>query len=65
MTGCLRQQEPPPEEGSRGLVEDKCQGPEPRGGAEREVDRGVTVSLNIIRPAGSEQNFYNRKTALN
>lgn len=62
MTGRLRRQEPRPEEGSSGPVGVKDQGPEPRGGVEREADSGATVSLNIIRPTGSEQD--SKRTAL-
>lgn len=62
MTGHPRQQEPPPEEGSPGPVGVKGQGPELRGRVEQEADRGATVSLSIIRPAGSKQD--SERTAL-
>jgi len=61
MTGRPSQLEPPPEEGSRGRVEGKGRGPEPRGRVEWEADRGVTVSLSIIRAAGPERDFYDKK----
>lgn len=56
-----RQQGPPPEEGSCGPVGVKGQGPEPRGGVEQGADHGAIVSLNIIRPSGAEQDFYNKE----
>lgn len=62
MTGRPRQQGPPPE-GIRGPVGVKGQGPEPKGGAERGANRGTNVTLSIIRPAGSEQDFYSERTA--
>lgn len=61
MTGRPRPQGPPPPEGSCGPVEVKGQGPEPRGGAEPGADRGAIVNLNIIRPAGSEEDFYSKR----
>lgn len=63
MTRHPRQQGPPPE-GSCGPVGVKGQGPEPRGGVEQGAGRGAIVNLNIIRPTGSEQDFYSKKTGM-
>lgn len=54
MSGRPRRQGPPPPEGTCGPVGVKGRGPEQRGGVEPGADCG-TVSLNTIRPAGSEQ----------
>lgn len=61
MTGHPRQQGPPPE-GICGPVGVRGQGPEQRGGVERGADRGAIATLSIIRPAGSEQDFYSKRT---